>query len=204
MLKYIQKVVDRLTGHKTGITGNLARWEGQPDSPDTVKADIKELGDMDLEIEKAKDKLQQLRGEAHELSKAKDKKADATEKRAIAIHADDPDKLNEYNIKLRKEGETVPVPGKAHIESVEDDVDGEGFIIRIAPLADAETFEVQRGVADDPSVKTLEPPYPFYKSVHKLKIVDDDVEPGKRYFYRTRGSNHSGEGEWSEPVSAVQ
>ena len=204
MLKYIQTVVDRLKGHKTGITGNLAKWEGQPDSPDTVQADIKELEDKDEEIEKAKDKLQQLRGEAHELSKAKDKKAGATEKRAIAIHADDPDKLIEYNIELRKEGETVPVPGKAHIGSVEDDVDGEGFIIRIAPLADADSFEVQRGVVGDPAVKVLEPPYPFLKTTRKLKIVDDDVEPGKRYFYRTRGSNRSGEGEWSEPVSAVQ
>ncbi len=204
MLKYIQKVVDRLSGHKTGITNNLEKWEGQPDSPDTVQADIKELEDKDLEIENAKDKLQQLRGEAHELSKTKDKKADATEKRAIAIHADDPDKLNEYDIELRKEGETVPVPGKAHIESVEDDVDGEGFIIKIAQLADADTFEVQRGVADDPSVKTLEPPYPFLKTTRKLKFTDDDVDSGKRYFYRTRGTNHSGEGEWSEPVSAVQ
>ena len=40
--------------------------------------------------------------------------------------------------------------------------------------------------------------------MRKLSFVDDDVEKGTRYFYRFRGLNSNGSGEWSEPVSRVQ
>ena len=54
------------------------------------------------------------------------------------------------------------------------------------------------------NVTVLQPPYPFLRSNEKLQIVDDDVVSGNRYFYRARGVNATGPGEWSEPVSAVQ
>ena len=50
MLKYLQKVKDRLTGLKAGITNNSAAWVGQPDTPATVQAEIKTLDSTTLKM----------------------------------------------------------------------------------------------------------------------------------------------------------
>ncbi|HRH48838.1 MAG TPA: fibronectin type III domain-containing protein [Panacibacter sp.] len=50
----------------------------------------------------------------------------------------------------------------------------------------------------------LQPPYSHYKTTKKLTFTDDDVKRGQRYFYRVRGLDRNGYGEWSEPVSRVQ
>lgn len=48
------------------------------------------------------------------------------------------------------------------------------------------------------------PAFTHLVTVRKTKYTDDDVAKGTRYFYRIRGINSKGAGEWSEPVSRVQ
>jgi hypothetical protein len=214
MLKYLQVVWDRLSGQKAGISNNSAAWTGQPDTPLTVQGDMDALVAKNGEVDSLEDQLSQKRAEARTLASDLTDKADATELRARGIHATEPGKLQEYNISLPADAQNKPVPAKAVIKKIEDDDDGIGFKIKIQNLPYAEFFEVQRGriPADSPFPQpiptppptVLQPPYPFLRSTKKQVIVDDDVEAGVRYFYRVRGVNATGPGEWSEPVSAVQ
>ncbi len=184
---------------------NAAKWAGQPVSVADIDGHIGNLEDIDKEIEDAKDALQQQRELARKMRNDKQKDLDQVDSLAIGLHKDDPEKLSDYDIKLRKEGEAKPVPDKAVIESIEDDVDGEGFVINIKPQSGiAGHYEIERGIAPSPEDNVLATPYPFLKSTKKASYLDDDVLPGKRYFYRARAINSTGPGEWSEPVSAVQ
>jgi hypothetical protein len=223
MRKYLQTVFDRLSALKNGINLNAPLWAGQPDTPATVQAEMDALVTINDEIEQLEDARQQKIAEARALAAAKNEVAGQIEKRAVAIHVTDPGKLNEYDIKAGPApGEKRPVPGKAIIASIGDDDDGIGFKLRILKLEHTDHFEVERGVATGgtrlgdsttvpPSTPTpttevtvLQPPYPFLRTTSKLTFVDDDVQPGTRYFYRVRGVNTTGPGAWSEPVSAIQ
>lgn len=218
MRKYLQKVFDRLSGLKNGINLNATDWTGQPDTPATVQAEMDALITMDNDIQQLEDALQQKISEARGLAAAKNEVAGIIEKRAIGIHAGTPLKLVEYNIKPGPTpGQPRPVPGKAIISSIADDDDGIGFKLRIQKLDGVEHYEVERGLLTRANIRqlddlnptpeattVLQPPYPFLRTTRKLSFVDDDVEPGIRHFYRVRGVNASGAGQWSEPVSAVQ
>ncbi len=227
MLKYLQTVKDRLSGLKAGIGTNQAAWTaaGHPDTPLTVQAEIDALDTADNEIEALKDQLAQKQVTSRTLAGDKDDAAEILEKRAISIHATEPGKLSEYNISLPSTGQERPLPQKAIIKSVTDDDDGIGFKIAIQSQGkNVDTWEVQRGEivpATNPgggmpmptpgpglpssgATTVLQPPYPFLRTTKKILFVDDDVEAGVRYFYRVRGVNSKGAGEWSEPVSAVQ
>jgi hypothetical protein len=229
MLKYLQTVKDRLTGLKAGIGTNQAAWTaaGHPDTPLTVQAEIDALDTADSEIEALKDQLAQKQAASRTLGGGKNDAAEVLEKRAISIHATEPGKLSEYNISVPSTGQERPLPQKAIIKSVADDDDGIGFKIALQSQGkNVDTWEVQRGeivpatrtdggipmAAPGPgtpgtgssSATVLQTPYPFLRTTKKLVFVDDDVESGVRYFYRVRGVNSKGAGEWSEPVSAVQ
>lgn len=221
MRKYLQTVYDRLSSLKSGIAQNAPLWAGQPDTPATVQAEMDALVTIDNEIEQLEDARQQKIAQARALAAAKNGVADIIEKRAVAIHATDPVKLNEYDIKTGPApGQPRPLPSKAIIASIGDDDDGIGFKLRIQRLEHADHFEVERGMAGSgsragdtapvpsptagTSATVLQPPYPFLRTTKKLTFVDDDVESGIRYFYRVRGVNTTGPGAWSEPVSAIQ
>jgi hypothetical protein len=214
MLKYLQVVLDRLTGQKAGITTNSGDWTGQPDTPLTVQADMDAISTMDGQVDALEDQLSQKRADARALAATLTTKADQTDLRAKGIHATNPNKLQDYNIPIPADPQALPLPEKAIIKKITDDDDGVGFKLIIQPLANAEFFEVQRGriPADSPFPQpiptppptVLQPPYPFLRNTKKLVFVDDDVESGVRYFYRVRGVNTKGPGEWSEPVSGVQ
>jgi hypothetical protein len=90
------------------------------------------------------------------------------------------------------------------IKNIVDDYDGIGFIVELEGLKEADSYEVQRGAgATAANVNTI-PVFSYLRNVRKLSFVDDDIEKGTRYFYRFRGLNSNGSGEWSEPVSRVQ
>ena len=82
-------------------------------------------------------------------------------------------------------------------------MDGDGFIIKVARLKDAYNYEFEKAVADN-ATDIITTNFVYFKSSTKTKIIDDVVEKGKRYFYRYRGVNSKGVGEWSEAVSCVQ
>ncbi len=216
MLKYLQTVKDRLSGLKTGMANNAAAWASQTDTPATVQAEIAELENVDNEIELLKDQLKQKQMEARQLADQKRIAAQVIEKKAIGIHATSAGKLVEYNITVAAgPGAARPLPKKALIKSVIDNKDGVGFRIfmqRQGGLVDF--WEIERGEivptaiasnsVTDGATTVLQPPYPFLKSTKRLVYIDSKVVANVRYFYRVRGVNATGEGAWSEPVSAVQ
>lgn len=44
----------------------------------------------------------------------------------------------------------------------------------------------------------------IYKNSGKLKVIDNSIQKGVRYFYRIRGVNNKGTGAWSDTISRVQ
>lgn len=205
MKKYLQVVHDRFSGLKNGITLNAADWAAMPDTPVTMQAEMDKLTAIDTQLEQLEDALKQKQAEARALAASRHDEADVVEKRAIAIHATNPGKLTEYNIKVPAgPGAPRPVPGKAVIAALAIDDDGIGFKIKLQSLPDVDHFEVERGMLAANGGTVLQPPYPFLRTTKKLTFVDDDVISGNRYFYRVRGVNASGPGPWSEPVNGVQ
>jgi len=205
MLKYLQVVFDRHSGLKNGITHNNAAWVGQPDTPATEQADMDAITVANDAIDDAEDVLAQKIADARLLAKNSTKKADETVKRAIGIHATNPGKLVEYNIPVPGVGQAVTIPVKAIILSIAIDDDGIGFKLKFK--SDTSTtvdyWEIERG-STDAAVGILAVPFPFLKTTKKLILVDDDVVSGRRYYYRIRGVNSAGAGEWSAVVNAVQ
>jgi hypothetical protein len=96
------------------------------------------------------------------------------------------------------------VPEKGVIRNVSDDFDGEGFIVEWEKLAKTDSYEIERGIAANAADVNTIPAFTHLVTVRKTKYTDDDVAKGTRYFYRIRGINSKGAGEWSEPVSRVQ
>ncbi len=209
MIKYIKKAHTRLSELKAGISKNSAAWLGQPDSSASVQAEIDALTTLDDEIELLKDTLSQKLTQARTLTAQKNIIVKNIEKRAESIHSTEPLKLIDYKITPPGKRKPRPLPAKAVIKKITDDDDGTGFKIFIKGQGrTVETWEVQRGeittAGTTGTVTILQPPYPFLRTTTKLVFTDNDVEPGVRYFYRVRGINNKGAGEWSEPVSAVQ
>ncbi len=208
MFKLLQAVYDRILALKNGLTTNLARWTGQPDTPATLDALLTQIQAKDTEIKAIEVLLHDKREEARKLAADFNAQADQTERRASGIHAADVERLADYGAPVpgaapaRRTGATVPE--KAVIRQIADDDDGEGFVLRHDKLDTADHYEIERGTspADRPNERpaTLS----FLRTTKKLKNLDDDVQSGIRYWYRVRGVNRRGAGEWSEVVSAIQ
>jgi hypothetical protein len=208
-LKFMEVTIVRLKAFKSGISGNATAWAGQEDTPTTVQAHIDALEAADADIASLETLLTQKRQAAKVLAKQKEAVADAIELRVKGIHATATSKWPEYgvddpNAAAAAAKGTRPVPEKGDIKNIMDDYDGIGFIVELEGLKEADSYEVQRGAgANAADVNTI-PAFSYLRNVRKLSFVDDDVEKGIRYFYRLRGINSQGLGEWSEPVSRVQ
>jgi hypothetical protein len=225
MTNYIQVLIDQLKSRRSGMNDNAPLWVGQPVTTLDLDGFITVLEGLDNEIEAAKDLLQQKRTNAREAVTNLNKDLAQVDNLARGLHKSTPEKLSDYDIKLPKTPVATALPVKAIIKSIADDDDGIGFKITVQSQGrNVTTWEVQRGeivpatntgggmppanpgtpASGSPSATVLQPPYPFLRTTKKLVFVDDDVETGVRYFYRLRGTNSKGAGEWSEPVSAVQ
>ena len=180
-------------------------WTNQPVTVQQIDDMITELEKKDATIDKAMEALQERRDDGRKATNNGTKLANQADNLVLGIYANDPKKIVEYGLKERKPAQPKPVPGKAVISSITDDADGEGFVLERQPLADADNYEWQKAAGDNPAVTNIdEAKFTHYKTTKKVKLVDDDVKKGVRYFYRTRGFNASGNGMWSEPVSRVQ
>lgn len=208
MTKYIQEQIAELKGRRNGITKNSDKWANLPVKPEEIDAMIKELEELDKKIDDGLNIVQQLREQARKVVDTNWKQITQIDSFAVGIHNDSPEKLNEYGLGFHSAknnaAKSLPIPAKVVIDSLVDDYDGVGFIVQLARMDGVEHFEVQRGRSEDPKALVLAPPYPFLRTVKKLKFTDDDIEKGQRYFYRVRAVNRNGAGEWSEPLSRVQ
>ena len=204
MTKYIQDLADELKGLKKGMAANAAKWTGLPVTEANLQTAIDALLQKDDAIDSADTALKQVRAEGRNLVQQYAPLAAQVENLAAGLHQTEPQKLGDYGIQARKDATTIPIPSKAIIASIADDTDGIGFTVTIQPLANVDTFDIERGIAASADATALATPFEHWGSSKKLSFTDDDVVRGKRYFYRVRGFNRNGYGEWSEPVSRVQ
>lgn len=205
MKKYLEKTLNELNALDEGMLGNPTDWSSTPVTEPAVKTQITNLTAKGQAIIDAEQALSEARAAAIEENKKAGKLVIQVSDLAFGIYADTPDKLVEYGLKPRKSPEKVPPPTNILAIEIQNDTDGEGFILMLAakdPLADS--YEWQKGQGADPKDVNTIPPMSFYKQTSKSTIVDDDVLKGIRYFYRVRALNRNGQGPWSEAASKVQ
>ena len=207
MFKLLQVVYDRVMALKNGLSTNIARWTGQPDTPATLDALLGQIRNKDTEIKALEVQLHDKREEARTLASTIDAHADQTERRASGIHAADTERLADYGVPVpgaAQQRQAKAVPEKAVLRPIKDDDDGVGFILRHDKLETADHYEIERGQSPTDRPNDRPATLSFLRTTKKLKNVDDDVVSGIRYWYRVRGVNRRGPGEWSEMVSAIQ
>lgn len=204
MIKYIQTLIDEFRSRIAGIKANIEKWTGLEVTTVILEGHIKELEDQSDKIKAAESAVQKARDAGHKLEESLLLKLKQVDNLAYGIHAMEPVKLIDYGLSTRKPSSSKPKPAKCMILSITDEEDGEGFVISWATVAEADHYQVEKGAATAITDKVLAPPYPFLKSTSKTTITDEDVEKGRRYFYRVRAVNAAGSGEWSEPVNKVQ
>ncbi len=203
--KYLQNEIDILKNLRAGIVANQSKWDGMPVSIPQIDAALSVLQTSADEMDMADTALKKLQVKIHDTVAAQAQVGDQIESLAKGIHATETEKLLDYGIAGKKKSSPLAIPEKAAIGSISDDFDGEGFILSIQPLANATDFEIWRGASAGPDALSLEPSqFSYLSTTKKLSYTDDDVLKGKRYFYRLRGYNRNGKGEWSAMVSRVQ
>lgn len=203
-LKYLDELINRFVGLKNGVTRNFDKWNGQPETSVTLQSNINELEEQQNRINEISNQLKTEKAKARQLQKRLKIVADTIKNKAIGFHTANPGKLVEYNINLRKTYEKKPVPSIKLSVKIKDDTDKIGFILSTKADPTAETYEWERGIADDATNLNTIPSMQFYKSTSKASFTDNNIEPGKRYFYRVRAINSSGDGAWSPASSRVQ
>jgi hypothetical protein len=204
-ITYLKIIIDRLKTQKAGFTNNATAWVGQTESPATTQVHIDELELLDDEISALKIKLKQKLSAARKLALQKNNVAIAQEFKIKGIHADTKEKWAAYGVAkpAAKIKGSKPVPTKGIIKKIINDLDGEGFIIKANTLKDAYTYEFEKGFSENAS-NIYVPALTHFRTSLVTKITDNAVEKGVRYFYRCRGVNAKGAGEWGEAVSCVQ
>jgi hypothetical protein len=100
--------------------------------------------------------------------------------------------------------ETIPAPTKILIPKLEDDTDGEGFIVSTQTDPHADYYEWQKGTGTNAADANTIPELKNFKTTKKISFVDDEVVKGVRTFYRVRAANTNCVGPWSEAVGRVQ
>jgi hypothetical protein len=204
MLKYLIDVRNRMVNLKQGVEAHSSDWTGQAETPVSIQTNIGTLDTMQGEITALEAQLSQKKKDARQLEKSITLIADTIENKAIGFHTATPDKLTDYDIKLRKPREKKPAPTAVIIPELKDDTDGQGFIISTQVDPNADKYEWEKGVATDPKDLNTIPAMLHYKITSKTVFVDDNVAKGVRYFYRVRAINTTGDGPWSAAVSRVQ
>jgi hypothetical protein len=205
MQKNVQDAMGILKSLKSGVHTHDKQWTGLPVSETQLQTAIDELQAAGDAIDQAESVLKQARLAARTKIELHNKLANQTISLAEGLHANEEGKLADYGLSTNAAARAAKaVPTKAIIESLIDDYDGIGFIIKVQSIADAEGYEIEKSQGIDSALTVLAPPYTHLRNIIKITYTDDDVEKGKRYFYRVRGYNRRGYGEWSEPVSRVQ
>ena len=205
MIKYLRVIIDRLNSFLPGMQNNSALWQGQMETEASVKAKLQLLEDKEAEIIQTKALLSRLSSEARKLQREVGNFADGMEKLAKGLHKDSPEKLAGYGIAFETTRKHSNSPEKILVLVIKDDIDGEGFIVSVKSADTAAgNYEFERGVSTDAADVNHIPPMSYYKVTSKMSFVDNDVQKGRRYWYRVRSINRKGAGPWSEASSKVQ
>ena len=204
MLGYLSEPKDHLGFLKGGMGKNQSLWTDQTVTIASVDEMLARIETQNREVENAKQELAQKISDARAVSNEASLLAEKIENLASGFHAGSDAKLLEYNIKPRKAKGAVTVPETKLIPTIEDDTDGEGFIVSSTADPVAKYYEWQKGKGVNAADKNTIPEMTLFKTTQKTYFVDDDVPKGVRMFYKVRACNAAGFGPWSEPVSRVQ
>lgn len=204
MLTYLSEVKDWLTTLLAGMKKFAAKWTDQTVPVSEVEQMIAKINSADSELEDAKKQLTIKQTAAREVSAEASKLAGRIENFALGFHSANSSELLEYNIKEKKAKEPKPAPAKTLIPILEDDTDGEGFIVSTQTDPNADYYEWQKGTGTNAADANTIPELKNFKTTKKTSFVDDEVSKGVRTFYRVRAANTNGVGPWSEAVSRVQ
>lgn len=204
MLSYLSYEQNRLRSYKSGMEKNPDLWTAQSVQITAVDKMITDIDATDAQVAEAEHIRSQKLAGARELSAAASKLGDQIDNLARGFHANDEAKLLDYDIKLKKPKTAKPVPSKILIPFLEDDTDGEGFIVSTQVDPNADYYEWQKGSGTNAADAKAIPELKNFKTTKKTNFVDDEVPKGVRVFYRVRAANANGTGPWSEAVSRVQ
>lgn len=200
----MQQAYDRRMKQKNGIEANQDKWNGQPDTPDTLKNDLTALEEKDRQASEYKRLYRQTLQEGRELAAQINAKADETDNRVRGIHASEKAKWPEYGLQFEKQRTSLEPPIKPLALTIRDDSDGIGFKIRLVEADEnAEIYKWERGTSENPKA-TQPDKWEHYTESTTMAIIDDNVTPGVRYFYRVQAFNSKGRGTVSPLVSRVQ
>ena len=204
-LLYLQKEADRLEKMKAGVIANPADWTGTGVTALTIQAHLDELllskkGVLDTDV-----LLHNNRLDAHKTAATGAAAADSLELKVKGVYSDNHDKWAEYGVDAHTviAEEKKPVSLKGKIKSIKNNKDAAGFIVQGEALTNVDSYEWQRGIGTAGDSKII-PAFVHLITVNRANIVDNDVQPGVRYFYRYRGYSTAGFGEWCDPSSAIQ
>jgi|SRR4030095_5475836 len=98
MLKYLNEISQKLEGLKSGMEKNIERWERMPEDPEYVQRLINEINSKNTEIDNLQKTLSLKYSEARDLKNQNQSAVNTMVKRAVGLHAESPEKLNEYGI----------------------------------------------------------------------------------------------------------
>jgi hypothetical protein len=203
-MKYLSELVDELKELMSGIVKNAALWASQNITGAIVQQSIDAVNAMETEVAELKKQLSEKLTAARALQDATSQFVTKLENFAYAIHTDTPEKLVEYGLQPHKEAKSKSVPTQKPSVTLEDDTDGQGFIVSTNTDSDATLYEWYRGIAADASKTDVIPAMTLFKTTQKISFVDDDVIKGQRVFYKVRAVNPAGVGPWSDVASRVQ
>jgi hypothetical protein len=204
MIKYLSELSDRLKALNNGMLKNPNTWANHEITAEIVQQKIDELTDKEGEIEGLKESIAIAQTSARTPQVADEKFVEKLENFVFAYYTETPEKLIEYDLTARKEAKPKPAITRKLTITIQDDTDGEGFILTTQVDTDAEMYEWYKGISTDPTKTDVIPPMTLLKTTKKITFVDDDVIKGQRVFYKVRAVNSTSEGPWSEPVSRVQ
>ena len=205
MKKSLQKTQNSLKQLENGMSANPNDWDKQPVKVTDVQAEEEQILIKSNALDAASATLTERQHDANAENNVAKKLITQVSTLAYGIYVNNPEKLAEYGLKPRKAPEKISAPTKTLAIKINDDTDGEGFVLSLAARDTlAENYEWQKGIAADPKDTSTIPAMQFFKNTTKSSFLDDDVIKGVRYFYRVRAQNSSGQGPWSESASRVQ
>ena len=204
-LLYVQKEIDRLNKMKDGVTANPTDWTNTGITPITIQSSISLLELSKKNVIDTDVLLHQNRLDAHHSALTGAQAADSLELKVKGIYSDNSKKWAEYGVdahdSITEQKKALPAKGK--IKSIKDEADANGFTVQGESLSNVDSYEWEKGVGTVTDPKII-PAFVHLVTINKSKIVDNDVLPGVRYFYRYRGYSTAGFGEWCDPSSAIQ
>ena len=99
MVKYLNSLISRFEELKKGISINPEKWNIMPDANGTIDQNIEEVKEIDKLVSEKKKELSEIQARARMIKEKKKELITVIEKRALGVHADESEKLKDYNIK---------------------------------------------------------------------------------------------------------